>query len=543
MATAPTKKKHGQVKFLTVYTNGDYVKIHGSCHFRPFHNEARVKPGDHVVKLSREAKAARCFKEICVVECKEFGPYPILNTTEAALKYLEQNKARRASGRRTIAAWVHKTVFFAFPIDPDFERSGVQTYLATHFKVTLPEPDDYTRFGRAKIPYEILKDWLQHWGCHCIRVDGHIILKYEDDRLMGYWPAFRRRSSTTVLKDGTYEQLARWYYKAFRHTNSALNLVDLDPQKLIVEKKYDGVSVLLYFFEGRWYVVSGSARAQDKFHDTGLQDKTIFDLCEEAGLHLDDDIWKRPDVRDRCHMFELLHPEATVCVPHEKTELVHHGSYDVRTRTFYADFVLTGFKRPERYEFETLLQLETFLKTMKGQEGLIGKECGSLNCVKFKTLWYALMASAYDDAIVKPQYSYVHHIIGSLVAGDTQLKHVSPHAREMRDKLITIWCEEIVPFVNGNFRNLDRKGYVALVKEMTQNSIIPKFMQDFLFFSFDKIQKDGLDSDEVTISDKMLKNYTPTKRTGWWNPKRFGWLWEFSAKSINTMREIDNLSR
>ena len=260
----------------------------------------------------------------------------------------------------------------AFPYAPHLDYEGLHDMVSD----AVAEQPIVSRF--VGVEYDLLKSWFHKMRLVFRDLGGGLyMLKYPPN--LRRWTRVHLQNGGNVYEKGSNRLIAPWFPKGWKR---GYPLSPPDEELTRFEVKIDGHGVMVFHYEGRWHVVSGSRRAEDKYavDDYYGQGKTILDIWHEGG---GDTARMNPQY---VYYFEVVHPAARVVVRYPTPCVTHLATWDTTTQTFLSDSDDIGYPRPSTFDsFEAALRE----CDKSGIEGVIAwPGCKSRGAVKMKTAWY-----------------------------------------------------------------------------------------------------------------------------------------------------------
>lgn len=204
-----------------------------------------------------------------------------------------------------------------------------------------------------------------------------------------------RQCRGTVLERATGRAVCLPFEKFFNVGEAHAEPLDWDGG-VVAAEKLDGCLLKLFFWRGRWRLCSNRQLCVDaldgKYACTGRTNRQLFDEAAAAS-RLD---YARLQ-RNRCYMFERVHPDFKIVVAFESPGLYHLGTRDLHSLAeVHGDDI--GVRRPREWKVASLLECRALLSSLDLGEGLVLRE-GSAR---------AGAASPRRQKLKRPEYVWLH---------------------------------------------------------------------------------------------------------------------------------------
>jgi hypothetical protein len=174
-------------------------------------------------------------------------------------------------------------------------------------------------------------------------------------------------------------------------------------------------------------------------------------------------------------MFELVHPENRIVVPHKDKKLVHIGTRDLTTgKELEVDI---GIEKPKEYHFNSLEEAVEAAKALPySEEGYVIRDA-NFNRIKCKSISYIVIHSMKGNGNVTPK-----RMLSLVVAGEEgEFLSYFPEFTEVYDTVSAAYnsfidriMADITSVRDCSFAT--RKDYALLVKTMTYPPLMFTFI-------------------------------------------------------------------
>lgn len=310
---------------------------------------------------------------------------------------------------------------------------------------------EFLRIDPAILGYEDLRKY------YAIKTTGHpekplVILNYDQIGSPKTHPIVRECRGL-VLNAKTHDIVARAFPRFFNWGEVQDEAGDFDFSNCWAESKEDGSLVLLYWFDGQW-----CANTRGSFGDGKINDQPFTWLdgfCAALGVRELGDMDYRLD-RSLCYVCEFCSVWNKVVREYPKPVMyllsVFRGDTELSPE-FVDRIQPVGFKRPMRYTFSSIEQVQEFIAEQSEKdptfEGVVIRDVNNARWKIKSPTYLALHRLKGDgDNMYLPK-----NLIPFVLTGETaelltyfpevekKLDEVSEKIGEAFDVLISVWAE------------------------------------------------------------------------------------------------------
>jgi hypothetical protein len=188
-----------------------------------------------------------------------------------------------------------------------------------------------------------------------------------------------------------YELVAFGLEKFWRHDdmiNSEVKLIDWK-KEFKVQIKYDGFNYKVYYFKDNWYISTNSSIMCDNviLRNSNMNALDAFYQCaKQSGLYFD------MLNKNYTYVFELIHPDARLVVPHKEPMLIHIMTRD--NKTLKEVDIDIGVKKPVCLNLKSEKEILEYINNLSFEDGeglILMQESDIKNSpirIKYKSLSY-----------------------------------------------------------------------------------------------------------------------------------------------------------
>lgn len=206
--------------------------------------------------------------------------------------------------------------------------------------------------------------------------------------------------------------LARPFDRFFNIGQGAEASVDLNANDTVLENKYDGTAIIVYFddIQGAWHVATRAVCEADlPLNGWDMTFRDLFEKTLESMTGLSFSVWSEKLDRSMTYMFELCAGANQVVVQHKTDYIVLLGIRETATGYEYwpATASVLGVKSVETYRLGSVAEITEFVQGRDPRqfEGIVACQevsPGVFNRVKIKSAQY-MAYSRLKDAVASPR--------------------------------------------------------------------------------------------------------------------------------------------
>jgi hypothetical protein len=271
-----------------------------------------------------------------------------------------------------------------------------------------------------------------------------------------------------ILEKETNKPQAVPFFKFWNHGESRAAKIDWNTAR--VQEKIDGSIIKVWSRNGRWFVsTNGMIDASAVSYNST---KSFYQLFIEAGGN---DLPYHLMVPTHTYMFELVHPENRIVVPHQEKKLVHIGTRDlVSGKELDLDI---GVVKPKEYRFNSLEEAVLVARALPySEEGYVVVD-GAWNRNKCKSAAYIAIHAMKSNGIVTPKRMLALMITGE----DGEFLSYFPEYTDIYNQVFSAYNSFVdrimIDIISVKDHSFDtRKDYALLVKTMAYPPLMFTFI-------------------------------------------------------------------
>lgn len=303
---------------------------------------------------------------------------------------------------------------------------------------------------------------------------GFVSFKYNQIQSDFSNPIVREARGAVFFED-TWECVSRAFDKFFNYGEPNASAIDWGTARVM--EKIDGSLMRLFYWEGKWYLVTNSgidaytAPTGDinyptfgRIFEEGLRSlgyKSLKDFCNKLN-------------RYRTYMFELVSPYTRVVIPYESIGIYYLGERRmIDYQEFYSPSVFPEFCHPKLYNCSNLFDLIKMAQELPwDKEGYVVCD-KNFNRIKVKSPQYILAHYARNNNVITEE-----RLMEVILKGETEefscyASEYLPKLQELQKKKATLQAEAelLRSLLQSQFHFASRKEFASTVNKISNPAI------------------------------------------------------------------------